>query len=1249
MGERMRAFDWTQTPLGPVESWPQSLKTAIRIMLSSRYPMFVWWGRELTNFYNDAYIPILGKRHPGALGRPAPEVWADIWGTVGPQADIVLNEGRATWNEELLLLMERYGYTEETYFTFSYSPVPEDGEGVGGVFCACMEDTGRVLGKRRLKTLSDLGERSLAEAKTVEQACHAAAVTLDENPHDFPFTLIYLLDEGGRQARLCEAVNLSAGTKASPWTVAIDSDDDVWSFRRVIETSQGQIIENLEERFGRLPAGPWADDWTKRALVLPLAKTGVQELPAGFLVTGVSPRLEFNDGYRSFLDLVAGQIATAVANVRSYEHERRRAESLAELDRAKTAFFSNVSHEFRTPLTLMLGPLEDTLAQTDRLAAEDRERLEVAHRNSLRLLKLVNTLLDFSRIEAGRIEAVYEPTDLAELTADLASVFRSAIERAGLRLIVNCPPLEEPVYVDREMWEKIVSNLLSNAFKFTFSGEIEISLRPAGKRVELAVRDTGTGIPAEELPHLFERFHRVKAARGRTFEGSGIGLALVQELVSLHGGEVRVESEVDRGTTFTVSIPAGAAHLPADRIGAARASTPAAVRGEVYAEEALRWLPSPPAPDSPERVRDEQSRPRILLADDNADMSAYVRRLLSEKYDVVAVPDGAAALQTAREMPFDLVLADVMMPVLDGFGLLRALRADENLKTIPILLLSARAGEESKVEGLEAGADDYLIKPFSARELLVRVEGHLKMARRRREVTRALRESERSLSTLISNLPGFVFRCLNDESWTMVFMSEGVRDMTGYEAADFLARRVTWDSLVHPEDVDRVRADAAGHIERRTPIRISYRILTAGGQVRWVWDRATPVFVAPDEVMYWEGFVTDITERVQAETALREADRRKDEFLAMLAHELRNPLAPIRNAAQVLRLVGPSDTHQRWAREVIERQTQHLTRLVDDLLDVSRITQGKVKLTREPLDLSEIIHRAVEASRPLIDARRHQLTVTTPPEPVRLEGDLTRLVQVVGNLLNNAAKYTDEGGQIQIEAAGEGAEAVIRVRDNGMGLPADLLPHVFDLFTQADRTLDRSQGGLGIGLTLVRQLVELQGGRVEARSAGFGQGSEFTVRLPATAPAVSPDTEAVAGESASSASRALKILVVEDNVDSAEMMSFLLKLGGHEVRTAHDGLEALEAARTFEPQAVLCDIGLPGMNGYEVAERLRQQPAFQQTPLIALTGYGEEEARRRSKEAGFDYHLVKPVEPDALDALLDSLRTDGGPLFPTGG
>lgn len=387
-------------------------------------------------------------------------------------------------------------------------------------------------------------------------------------------------------------------------------------------------------------------------------------------------------------------------------------------------------------------------------------------------------------------------------------------------------------------------------------------------------------------------------------------------------------------------------------------------------------------------------------------------------------------------------------------------------------------------------------------------------------------------------------------------------------------------------------------------------------------------------------------ERLQlAVEALREADQRKDEFLAMLAHELRNPLAPIRNAAQVMKLAGPTQPDQQWACEVIERQTQHLTRLVDDLMDVSRITSGKVALRREPLELSTIINRVVETSRLLIDARRQHLTVTLPPElaePTRVEGDLTRLTQVVSNLLNNAAKYTDEGGHIELTAAEENGEAVIRVRDDGIGMPVELLPHVFSLFTQADRSLDRSQGGLGIGLTLVRNIVEMHGGRVAARSEGPGRGSEFIVRLPALRIADSGlriEEDSAIPQSTIGAPH-LRVLVVEDNVDSAEMMAFMLKLGGHEVRMALDGPSSLEAACAFLPQVVLCDIGLPGMNGYEVAARLRQQPEFKQTRLIALTGYGQEEARHRSKEAGFDYHLVKPIEPDALDALLDSIRAN---------
>jgi signal transduction histidine kinase/DNA-binding response OmpR family regulator len=367
---------------------------------------------------------------------------------------------------------------------------------------------------------------------------------------------------------------------------------------------------------------------------------------------------------------------------------------------------------------------------------------------------------------------------------------------------------------------------------------------------------------------------------------------------------------------------------------------------------------------------------------------------------------------------------------------------------------------------------------------------------------------------------------------------------------------------------------------------------------------------------------------------IQENDRRKNEFLAMLAHELRNPLAPIRNAVKVLRMLGIDDADLRWANDVITRQVEQLVRLVDDLLDISRITGGKVQLRKEPIDVAAAVERAVETSRPLIDARKHELAVTLPAEPVLVEADLVRLAQVLANLLNNAAKYTGEGGSIALEVAREGDEAVFRVRDNGIGIAPEMLPSVFDLFTQADRSLDRSQGGLGIGLTLVRKLVELHGGVVQAFSEGANRGSEFVIRLPVLVHAPAPAAAGNGVPAASAGAAPRRILIVDDHPDVSRSLARLLRLGGHEVKATQDGPAALRELAGYRPQVVLLDIGLPGMDGYEVARAIRTQPGTESIVLVALTGYGQDEDRRRAREAGFDHHLVKPVDPDLLLALL---------------
>jgi signal transduction histidine kinase len=424
---------------------------------------------------------------------------------------------------------------------------------------------------------------------------------------------------------------------------------------------------------------------------------------------------------------------------------------LGELDTAKTAFFSNISHEFRTPLTLMLGPLEDCMADTKKpLGPEQKARLTLAHDNSLRLLKLVNTLLDFSRIEAGRMRACYAPLDIAAFTAELAGMFQSAAERANLTMQIECPPLSGPLWIDREMWEKIVPNLISNAFKFTFEGKIAIRLTENSSHAVLEVADTGVGIPEAELPKIFDRFHRVAGQKGRAHEGTGIGLSLVRELVEIHGGSVSVKSTVGKGTTFRIEIPKGFAHLPPDAVSQTPVEPEAGRDVAAHAAEATRWIGGPVnEEDAPEVSPTTQTAPRarVLVVDDNADLRKYLTGLLSPEYDVTTADDGLSALDEVRANMPEIVVSDVMMPRLDGFGLLRELRENPNTNTLPIILLSARAGEEAAIEGLDAGSDDYLVKPFTARELLVRVRAHIELARMRRAWILELEHANSELDT----------------------------------------------------------------------------------------------------------------------------------------------------------------------------------------------------------------------------------------------------------------------------------------------------------------------------------------------------------------------------------------------------------------------------------------------------------------------------------------------------------------------
>ena len=1251
MGARMRELNWSDTPLGPPEAWPQSLRSTVSMLLPSRAQIAVFWGPELVLLYNDAYRPVLGAKHPEALGSRGSRAWSEIWeGQLRALLEGVIRTGEAFWARDLLFVMQRHGFVEDTYFDVSYDPVRVESGTVGGVFCIVAETTERVVGERRLALLRDLAARN-ATARSEREACLLAMNTLDAKP-DVAFALAYLGDE------------LQAATPGAT--------------ERLAET---------------------APDLVK---TLPLPSSSGSR--PGRLIVGINGRRPFDAGYRSFLDLVADQLAIALTNARAYEAERQRAEALAALDRAKTAFFSNVSHEFRTPLTLMVGPLEDELMDDAAPRGLHRERVETAHRNALRLLRLVNTLLDFSRIEAGRIDASYEPIDLSALTADLASVFRSAVERAGLALVVDCPPLPRGVHVDRDMWEKIVLNLLSNAFKFTFQGEIRVELRAHDDYVQLRVADTGVGIPESELDRVFERFHRVRHARGRTHEGTGIGLALVQELARLHGGSVDVTSTEGRGTTFTVNIRTGIAHLPPDRISSPRQLTPTSIGALPYVEEALRWLPE--SGSSPATVEGESvaklrastqaagTPARVLIADDNADMRDYLARILGAHYRVEVVADGALALERLRADPPDLVLSDVMMPTLDGFGLVAAIRADSRTRALPIVLLSARAGEEARIDGLSAGADEYLVKPFSARELLASVASQLELARVRRDSERALRENVAVTETL--NQVGALVTSNLDRTEVVQAVTDAATEVTGaefgaffYNVLDEAGESYTLYTIsgvpreafskfpmprntavfeptfkgtgvVRSDDITKERVYGhnaphygmpAGHLPVKSYLAVPVK--GRGGDV------IGGLFFGHSEVGRFKGhhealavgigaWAAVALENAALYASVQEASRLKDEFLASLSHELRTPLNAILGYGRMLQSgMLPAEKRDKGV-DIIVRNATSLTQIVEDVLDISRIISGKMRLDVQPVDLPNVVRNAIDVIAPTAEAKGIRIETILDPQAGPISGDPERLQQILWNLLSNGIKFTKRGGKVQVRLERVNSHVELTVSDTGIGIAPGFLPHVFERFRQADGGTKRERGGLGLGLSIARQLTEMHGGVIDASSAGPGQGATFRVMIPLMSvkpvreregPRVHPSTVSMAVGIGSERLTGVHVLAVDDEPDALALLGEVLEAAGARVTAARSALEALTKLVPEVPDVVVADLGMPHMDGFEFIERLRHHESakVREIPAAALTAYARAEDRMKVLQSGFQIHLAKPIDPAELVTTVAAL------------
>lgn len=779
--------DPTDWPLGAPGGWPAELTSAVSLMLASPHPLALFWGREHCVVYNDAFAGVLGDRHPWAFGRPGAQVWPDVWDRIGPALRHVLDTGEAVEQTDDRLVLDRPGGPQETFWRYAFSPVRTVDGSIAGVFDVMSESTAQVVAARRTALLGRLA-RLVREAGPGDPAAAHVAAALVDSP-DVPFALL--------------------GGVGAPVAVGVDPTPE--------------LVALLDrEGLVTLPSG-------ERAWAAGLSG-GVR------LLLGATPLQPADEEHREFLALVAGHVDAALAAVRAAAEDRERAGKLDSRDRSRTEFFTGVSHEFRTPLALIMGPLEQLRAADD---PQVRHDADVAHRSAQRMLKLVNTLLDVSRLEEGHSDAGFVPVDLGTLTGELAALFRAPTERAGLRLDVDCPPSERPAWVDQDMWEKIVLNLLSNALKFTFEGGLRVSTRIEDDRFVLRIADTGTGVPAAELPRLFDRFHRVRAARARSHEGSGIGLALVRQLVEVHGGTVDAASTPGVGSTFTVRLPLGFSHLPVESITLGRPAATPHPRPETFepfVAEALRWTPARPedrgTPRLPESV--DPPRGRVLVVEDDPDMREHLQRLLRENWSVHAVSSGTQALDVARTDPPDLVVADVMMPELDGIGLLRALRADARTAGLPVVLLSARAGEEAAVEGLAAGADDYLVKPFSARELLARVANHLHLGRVRRA-------AELRFRAMANSTPALIW--VDDAGGHRVFVNRGWLDFTGArDAGGELG--LDWRERIHPDDRERYRSVVEAATRVGAPFEVEYRLRDGDGRFRWVLDRGAPLGAA---------------------------------------------------------------------------------------------------------------------------------------------------------------------------------------------------------------------------------------------------------------------------------------------------------------------------------------------------------------------------------------------------------------------
>lgn len=1316
MEKRIRAFDWSKTSLGLLENWPSSLKHAVSTCLVSGFATVLYCGPESILIYNDAFIPIAGKKHPSMLGLPAKEARSEIWPILEPLIKQALTKGITTKKDNKLQLLDRGGFLEETYLTCSFSPVGVADGKINSVIETLSNTTHDVLHHRHLQTLKNVAEHA-SSAKTLEEACKITLEALTGNDADIPFALLYLLDHPPGHAILKGNVRLTDETQA-PADIKLEDVNSVWPLARIIKTGKSEILDI--KHFNNLPKGRWEKS-PQQAVAVPLFLPG-HHRPTGIFIVGVNPMRVCDDDYLNFYNSLAQLIVNALANASAFTEECRRLEAMKELDRAKTVFFNDTSHEFRTPLQLILGPITDALTDSEQpLPPRQLERLTLIQRNALRLLKLTNSLLDFSRIEAGRLHGNYETTDLAKLTGDVADLFREAIERAGLQFNVDVSSPDEPVYVDRSMWEKILFNLLSNAFRYTLKGSITLQLKKEQHQAVMTVSDTGIGIPEKELPKIFERFYRVEGATGRGYEGSGIGLALAQELTKLHGGSIKATSKFNEGSVFTVTIPLGHVHLPANQIQSPSSATcqiGVSLLGTAYVQEALAWLEKEapaeeteqknktafalePLPTKKPETKASFDKAKVLFAEDNPDMRNYMRGILAPHYEVHIAIDGEVALEMALNQKFDFILTDYRMPKLTGMQLIQALRANEKTKHIPIIILSSSANEEERVSSLERGADDYIAKPFSSRELLARIKIHRELARLRerleksvQERTRALEEevakhkqtedalikSEESYRMLAKISPVGIFH--TDKEGKTFYTNQRLSDMWGAKLKSDEIKQETWKQFLHPEDKDRAVSLWDKFCKREIEhFKCEHRFLKPDGSVVWVIAEAVPEEDNQGQMIGFIGTVTDITELKELEKKHR---KQQDQFIDNMCHELRNPLNGIygsvtleeENIATLQAILASEEAkdlpsalkekilkhieQDKEATQAIDRCARHQKTIADDVLNLSKLEAGMVALNPEDYDAEKAIKNVIAIVDTEITRKNIKLYKNIAHQNTKINSDPNRLAQVLLNLLTNAIKFTPEKGEITIslQVLEETADTKVlefSVKDSGMGLTAEEQAQLFNRFVQVGQFTPQGYGGSGLGLIISKNLVELMGGAIQVDCKKWkGCKFTFTIRGKPVAQEEKPESQASAlapPKRKATPKIKFRALVVEDNPINQKLLVRLLGPDCH-CHVANNGKEAVEMFEKVPIDIIFMDIQMPEMDGLQAAKKIRELERKRSLPtapipIIALSGNAREEHINTARQAGMNDYLVKPYEKSQLFERINHYLKDKTPASET--